>query len=193
MMKKNIELKLGIILGIIIFMMSILSFFWTPYNYNEMDSSKRFLSLSAHHVLGTDNFGRDVFSRIMIGGRNSLVAAVITVVSAALLGTLLGFAAAYRGGITNEIIMRFIDVLNSFPGIVLALLFAALMDANRLSLFIALSLLFTPSYVRVMRAGTLQYKDSTFVKAERIIAQDFFALPLCIFFPILCHRLFPLP
>jgi peptide/nickel transport system permease protein len=176
MMKKKFELKLGICLGMIMLIMSLVSFFWTPYDYNMMDSSQRFLSPSEHHILGTDNFGRDIFSRIMAGGRNSLFVAVFTVAGAALLGTLLGFTAAYFGGIANEIIMRLIDVLNSFPGIVLALLFAALMDAARFSLFVALIILFTPSYVRVMRTGVLQYKDASFVKAERIMGAGFFRI-----------------
>jgi peptide/nickel transport system permease protein len=175
-MKKNFSLTIGIFLGVLMLLMSIMSFFWTPYDYNEMNVSKRFSSPSANHILGTDNFGRDIFSRIMAGGRNSLFVAVSTVAGAALLGMILGFTAGFFGGIANEIIMRFIDVLNSFPGIVLALLFAALMDANRFSLFIALIILFTPSYVRVMRTGVLQYKDAPFIKAERIMGAGFFRI-----------------
>jgi peptide/nickel transport system permease protein len=178
MMKHTVELKLGALLGAIILIMSVISFFWTPYDYNAMDSENRFLSPSVNHVLGTDNFGRDVFSRIMAGGRNSLFTALATVAGAALLGSLLGFTAGYLGGFTNEIIMRLIDTLNSFPGIVLALLFAAVMDSNQFSLFIALLILFIPSYTRVMRAGVLQYKDASFVKAERIMGAGFFRITI---------------
>jgi peptide/nickel transport system permease protein len=176
MIRRNFEISVGICLGSIILVMSLVSFFWTPYDYNSMDSGERFLTPSVDHILGTDNFGRDVFSRIMAGGRNSLFAAVITVAGSALLGSVLGFAAGYLGGITNEVIMRIIDALNSFPGIVLALLFAAVMDTNQLSLFIALLILFVPSYTRVMRTGVLQYKDAVFVKAERIIGAGFFRI-----------------
>ncbi len=175
-MKHNFELKAGTCLGIAVLLMSLISFFWTPYDYNSMDPSLRFLLPSADHILGTDNFGRDVFSRIMAGGRNSIFLAACTVAGAALLGSLLGFTAGYCGGITNEIIMRLIDTLNSFPGIVLALLFAALMDTNQFSLFIALLILFTPSYARVMRTGAMQYKDAPFVKAERILGAGFFRI-----------------
>jgi peptide/nickel transport system permease protein len=167
-----------------------LKFFWTPYDYNSMDSDQRFLSPSVHHILGTDNFGRDVFSRIMAGGRNSLFIAIATVAGAAMLGTILGFAAAYLGGITNEIIMRLIDTLNSFPGIVLALLFAAVMDANRFSLFIALLILFTPSYTRIMRTGVLQYKDASFIKAERLIGAGFFRISFIHILPNILPSLF---
>ncbi len=177
-MKYNAELKFGACLGAAILIMSIISFFWTPYDYNSMNSDNRFLPPSIHHILGTDNFGRDVFSRIMVGGRNSLFVAAAVVAGAALLGTVLGFTAGFLGGITNEIIMRIIDTLNSFPGIVLALLFAAVMDTNQFSLFIALLVLFIPSFTRVMRTGALQYKDASFVKAERIMGAGFFRITL---------------
>ena len=175
-MKHNFELKAGACLGTLVLIMSVISFFWTPYDYNSMDSGRRFLAPSASHLFGTDNFGRDVFSRIMAGGRNSLFLAVFTVAGAALLGSILGLTAGFIGGITNEIIMRVIDTLNSFPGIVLALLFAAVMDTSQFSLFIALLILFTPSYTRVMRTGALQYKDASFVRAERIIGAGFFRI-----------------
>jgi len=175
-MKWNFELKFGASVGLVIAIMSLLSFFWVPHDYNLMDQNSRLLPPGANHLLGTDNFGRDIFSRVMAGGRNSLLLAVCTVTGAAAVGSILGLLAGYIGGITGEIIMRIIDTLNSFPGIVLALLLVAVMDNSQFTLFIALLILFIPSYTRVMRTGAMQYKNSSFVQAEKILGAGFFRI-----------------
>ncbi|MDR0322119.1 MAG: ABC transporter permease [Treponema sp.] len=175
-MKLNLELKIGASIGIFIVAMSLLSFFWVPHDYNSMDHNNRLLSPSTSHLLGTDNFGRDIFSRIMAGGRNSLLLAVCTVAGAAAAGSILGLLAGFIGGIVGEIIMRIIDTINSFPGIVVALLFVAIMDNGQFTLFVALLILFIPSFTRVMRTGAMQYKNAEFVQAERILGAGFFRL-----------------
>jgi len=186
---KITNLKVGAVIGVIIVTMSLLSLIWVPYNYNKMDYSKRLIPPSSGHLLGTDNFGRDIFSRIMAGGRNSLLLALCTVTGAAALGSLLGLLAGYLGGITGEIIMRFIDALNSFPGIVLALLLVAVMDNSQFSLFLALLILFTPSYTRVMRTGALQYRDASFIQAEKILGAGFFRITFIHILPNLAPSL----
>jgi peptide/nickel transport system permease protein len=183
------NLRIGAVIGIAIAAMSLLSLIWVPYNYNQMDTSKRLAPPSAGHLLGTDNFGRDIFSRIMAGGRNSLLLAVCTVTGAAAVGSLLGLLAGYLGGITGEIIMRFIDALNSFPGIVLALLLVAVMDNGQFSLFFALLILFTPSYTRVMRTGALQYRNASFIQAEKILGANFFRITFVHILPNLAPSL----
>jgi ABC-type dipeptide/oligopeptide/nickel transport systems, permease components len=175
-MKLSFELKFGAATGIVIVVMSLVSFFWSPHDYNLMDHTKRFLSPSASHLLGTDNFGRDIFSRIMAGGRNSLLVAVCTVAGAAAAGSILGLLAGFLGGIAEEIIMRITDTINSFPGIVIALMFTAIMDNGQFTLFIALLILFIPSYTRVMRTIALQYKDAAFIQAERLLGAGFFRI-----------------
>ena len=175
-MKLNFELKFGAALGLLIITMSFLSFFWVPHDYNAMDHDKRLSPPDAEHIFGTDNFGRDIFSRIMAGGRNSLFLAVCTVTGAALAGSMLGLSAGYLGGITETVIMRIIDTVNSFPGIVLALLMIAVMGNGQFTLFIALLILFTPSYTRVMRTGAMQYKDAAFIQAEKILGANFFRI-----------------
>jgi peptide/nickel transport system permease protein len=172
-LKLNFELKLGAALALFIVSMSLISFVWVPYDYNCMDAERRFLSPSSGHILGTDNFGRDLFSRIMAGGRNSLILAICTVTGAATAGSILGLLAGYLGGVTETIIMRVIDTISSFPGIILALLLVAVIGGGQFSLFIALLILFIPSYTRVMRTGAMQYKDASFVQAERILGAGY--------------------
>jgi peptide/nickel transport system permease protein len=168
-MKKNPELALGGALVFIITAMSLASLFYTPYDYNSMDSARRFVPPGAAHLLGTDNFGRDLFSRIMTGGRRSLLLAFATVTGAAVLGSALGLSSGYAGGLLDEIIMRFMDALSSFPGLLLALVMVALFGSGMASLFFALLVLFIPGFTRVMRSGALQYKNTDFILAERIL------------------------
>ena len=165
----NGELRFGALLAFIIIAMSLLSLCWVPFDCNQMDSGRRFLPPGGRHLLGTDNFGRDVFSRVMTGGRHTLLLAVCTVAGSATLGAILGLASGYSGGIRDEIIMRLMDALSSFPGILLALVMTALLSNGQFTLFIALLILFVPSFTRVMRSGALQYRRRDFILAERLL------------------------
>jgi len=188
-MKLNRQLKAGAVIGIVIVLMSLLSIFWVPHDYNEMDTHERLMPPGQGHLLGTDNFGRDIFSRVMAGGKNSLLLAVCTVTAAAAAGCLLGLLAGYTGGLTGEVILRVIDTLSSFPGIVLALLMVAVMDNSQLSLFLALFIIFIPSYTRVMRTGAMQYKNSTFIQAEKILGAGFLRITFIHILPNLAPSL----
>jgi len=189
-MKLNRELKTGIILGLVILTMSLLSFFSLPNDYNKMDSDIRFQPPGFSHLLGTDNFGRDIFWRVLVGGRNSLLLAICTVAAAAAIGSLLGLLSGYIGGIPGEITMRIIDTLNSFPGIVLALFITALFDNSQYSIFIALLLIFIPSYTRIMRTGALRYKNAGFIQAEKIMGAGFFRITFIHILPNISPSLF---
>jgi peptide/nickel transport system permease protein len=168
-MTTNHELQFGAILAFLIIAMSLLGLVWVPFDYNAMDSGRRFLPPGEKHIFGTDNFGRDIFSRLMIGGRHTILLAVCTVAGSAALGTVLGLAAAYSRGIYDEIIMRIMDALSSFPGILLALVMVALLDDGQFTLFAALLILFIPGFTRVMRSGALRYKCADFILAERLL------------------------
>jgi peptide/nickel transport system permease protein len=169
----NGELRTGLILSAFIIVLSLTGLVWTPFDTNAMDSTRRFLPpLSTQgglHLLGTDNFGRDVFSRIMTGSRYTLLLALCTVAGAAAAGTALGLFSGFRGGIIDELVMRLMDTLSSFPGLLLALVMVALLGNIQFSLFIALLILFIPSFTRVMRSGALQYRNADFILAERLL------------------------
>jgi len=188
-MKLESELKAGILIGMLVTALSLLSFFWVPHDYNQMDHEIRFSAPGIKHLLGTDNFGRDVFSRVMAGGRNSLLLAVCTVACAAAAGSLLGLVSGYLGGITETVIMRIIDTISSFPGILIALLMVAVLDNGQFTLFTALFILFIPSYTRVMRTGAMQYKDAAFIQSERILGAGFFRITFIHILPNLAPSL----
>jgi peptide/nickel transport system permease protein len=134
-----------------------------------MDPTARFMPPGLRHLMGTDNFGRDVFSRVMIGGRYTLLVSFVTVLGSAAIGSSLGLVTGYVGGLCNELVMRLMDAVSSFPGILLALVMVSLMENGPFTLIIALLILFIPSYVRIMRSGMLQYKNSDFVKTAEIM------------------------
>jgi len=188
-MKPNYQLVIGSSIGALIALMSVVSLFWVPHDYNMIDHSVRLSPPSSSYIFGTDNFGRDVLSRVMAGGRNSLLLAVCTVAGAAATGCALGLLAGFRGGLTGEIIMRIIDTLSSFPGIVLALLLVAVMGNSQFSLFIALLILFIPGYTRVMRTGAMQHRNSIFVQAEKILGAGFFRITFIHILPNLAPSL----
>ncbi|MDR2096228.1 MAG: ABC transporter permease [Treponema sp.] len=172
----NIDLVCGAMLAVLIAGMALVSHFWTPYDYSKIVSAERFLPPQGAHLMGTDNFGRDIFSRIMAGCKYTILAALSTVVLSAAAGSSLGLISGYAGGIADEIIMRLMDALSSFPGILLALVMISLMGTGAFSLVCALFVLFIPSYVRIMRSGMLQYKTRDFVLAARIMGSSSFRI-----------------
>jgi peptide/nickel transport system permease protein len=104
----------------------------------------------------------------MIGGRYTLLTALITVAGSAAAGSALGLISGYAGGVLDEALMRLMDALSAFPGILLALVMVSLLDNGEATLILALLILFIPSFVRITRSGTLQYKSRDFVKAAAL-------------------------
>jgi peptide/nickel transport system permease protein len=162
------DFKIGCVLAGIITFLSLVSFFWTPFDYNGIDTRARFARPSPTHFMGCDSFGRDVFSRVMTGGKYTLLVALVTVLGSATAGSILGLVSGYAGGIFDEIIMRLIDAISSFPGILLALVMITIVPGRQSALVIALLILFIPGYVRIMRSGMLQYRRADFVRRVEI-------------------------
>ena len=181
--------RAGIVLAVLIGAITLTGIFYLPYEFNAMDSENRFDPPGLSHLMGTDNFGRDVFSRIMAGGKYTLLTALITVAGSAAAGSALGMISGFTGGIPDEIIMRLMDTLSSFPGILLALVMVSLMDNSHVTLVIALFILFIPSFTRIMRSGMLQYKERDFVLAARISGVSRTRIIFVHIFPNLAHSL----
>jgi peptide/nickel transport system permease protein len=168
----SLDFKAGVALIAIVSALALVSIFFTPYDYNAMNAAQRFNAPSLAHLMGTDSFGRDVFSRVIIGGRYTLLVSFLTVLGSASIGATLGLLAGYTGKILDEIIMRLMDALSSFPGILLALVMTSLLrraDDSTAALIIALLIMFIPSYARIMRTGALQYRGADFVKVSSIM------------------------
>lgn len=177
------ELRIGLILAGIVVFLALLSLVWTPYGINEMDKTARMAPPSLRHLFGTDNLGRDVFSRAIVGGRFTLLVAVGTVGSCTVISTALGLISGYVGGIVDEIIMRIIDAVNSFPGILIALVIVSVLQQGNYTIVIALCVMFIPSFTRIVRTGTLQYRDADFVRSSRVFGDSDLRLLLVHIFP----------
>jgi peptide/nickel transport system permease protein len=120
---------------------------------------------SAQHWLGTDQFGRDVLSRMIQGSRNSLLFGMISPALAAVIGTTLGVVAGYFGGITDRVISRLVDLLLSFPELLLAIMIAAVLGGGFWKIIAVISVAFVPGFARVARASTLAVKQEAYIEA----------------------------
>ena len=148
-------------------LIAIFSYQIVPYGINEADYNSILQGPSAAHWFGTDEFGRDLFSRILCGTRISLTVGVLAVTVGAVSGTVLGLIAGYYGGIAESLIMRFCDVLFAFPGIILAIAIIAILGGGMSNVVIAVAVFSMPTFCRLVRSTVLATKESVYVQAER--------------------------
>ena len=165
----NKRLIFGIILLIIVVAPVIVSVFWTRFDPNEVNYSEMLQSPSFKYLFGTDDFGRDIYTRVMLGAATTFGIALFTVAMGALVGTIIGALTGYFGGIVDEILMRVNDCLASFPSILLALVVVSLLDKGTWDICIALGLVFIPSFARIMRAEYIKEKNKDYVLNARLM------------------------
>jgi peptide/nickel transport system permease protein len=146
---------------------ALVSFVWTPRDPIRVDPTAVLLSPGVRHLLGTDGFGIDVASRLMVGAQTTLLVGVVAVGIAAVVGVPLGIAAAVVGGWGSELLMRATDVLYAFPALLLAILLAAAFGASTWTAMTAIGIATVPAFARVARAGTLPVLTSDYVLAAR--------------------------
>lgn len=152
---------------LLLVVIAFISYMIVPYGINEYDYNSIMQGPSAKHIFGTDEFGRDLFSRILCGTRISLSVGLLSVTIGAVLGTILGLLGGYYGGILDSVIMRICDVLFAFPGIVLAIAIVAILGSGLYNVVIAVAVFSTPTFARLVRSTTLSLKNSVFVQAAR--------------------------
>ena len=164
---RNGELTLGVAIIVIWAALIAAAPLIAKYDPLNQKIEERLQPPSEVHLLGTDQLGRDVFSRVLYGGRESLPAAVTVVALGFLIGTALGAIAGYRGGLLDDIVMRFTDMVLGFPLIVLAMAVAAALGASLGHGILALAAVWWPPYVRVCRALVLELSHKEYVMASR--------------------------
>jgi peptide/nickel transport system permease protein len=157
----------GFIVTALIALMALVSFFWTPYDVTKLVVGDRMLAPSAAHWFGTDHFGRDVLSMIMVGSRNSIAVALVAVGIGMGLGVPLGCLAAARGGWLDDFVMRFNDVVFAFPALLSAVMITAVFGPGAVNAIIAIGIFNIPVFARVARAGALAIWPREFILAAR--------------------------
>lgn len=160
---------ISMIILVVIVLSAVFAPFLTRYDYAKQDYSNRFAMPSAEHLMGTDNYGRDLFSRVIWGGRISLLVSLASVLMAMIVGCLLGATAAYFGGAYDSIVMRVLDVVMAIPQFLLAVCINAALGSGLFNTAIAIAVGGVPTYARLMRATTLTITDQEYVEAARAI------------------------
>lgn len=140
-----------------------------PYDPFYMDPAAALTGSSPEHLLGTDNMGRDILSRIIYGSQISLKVSLASVAIATAAGVLLGVAAGYFGGLTDAVISRILEVMLSFPEVLLALLIMSILGSSLNNIMLAIGIVYTPIFARIARGAVLSVKDSLYVEAARSI------------------------
>ncbi len=148
---------------------ALLAPFVIPHDVRAMAPQASLSPPSRQYLFGTDEFGRDVFSRVLVGSRISLVVAFLSVATAVALGTTVGLTAGYYGGWWDAASMRFMDIIFAFPAILLAIAIMAVLGTSLFNLVIAIGIVYTPQFARVARAAALTVRSLEFVDAARAL------------------------
>lgn len=172
----NGSLVVGALIVATVFAMAALSFFWTPHDPTFVNSTARLEKPSAEYWFGTDKFGRDVFSQILVGSRTTLFVGFVAVGVAALVGVPLGIFAGMAPRWLGELLMRGNDLLLAFPALLLAIMFAAVYGASTFVAMVAIGIATIPSFARLIRSGTLQVMRTEYVMAARAAGRRPFAI-----------------
>jgi peptide/nickel transport system permease protein len=158
----------GAIVLIVMILLAILAPIIAPYDPIAQDSAAIRAAPSAKHLFGADTFGRDIFSRVLYGGRMSLPVGFVAVSITAVIGVALGLIAGYYGGRIDTIVMRWVDLMLAFPGILLAMALVAILGTSLFNLMLAVGIAAIPEYTRVVRGTVLSVREAEYVMAARV-------------------------
>ena len=159
----------GSICVLFVFLLAIVSFFWTPYDVTSLEISNRFKTPSYNHFLGTDHFGRDILSMIMVGTQTSIAVAMVAVGIGILFGLPLGLiAAAKRGTFFDDLVMRFNDLIFAFPALIIAILITAVLGPGAFNAIIAIGIFNIPVFARVARGAALTQWSKEYILAAQV-------------------------
>lgn len=183
MKKKNPFLICGGCLTAALVLLIMIGFFWTPYDTTAMNASEKFLPPSSQHLMGTDNFGRDIFSRVMEGAGTSLLIAVCVVAIGCTLGLVIGALCGYYGGVADLILTRICDSITAFPSFLLALVIISVAGQGTYNIIVALGILFVPSFARIIRAEFVRCRELNYIKSARLMGANDYRIMTAHIFP----------
>ena len=169
---------IGAVLSLLLVLAAVLSFVWTPWSPYEMDMANKLAGPSAQHWLGTDAFGRDVASLLLVGARASIVVGVIAVGIGLVVGTALGLLAAARRGWVEEAIMRLADFSLAFPAILSAIMLTAVFGAGMVNAIIAIGIYNIPTFARITRASANAIWSREYIAAAQACGKGAFSITM---------------
>ena len=187
----SIFYSVGIVLLSVVVITFIVSLFITPYSPDATDAASKLMAPSPLHPFGTDNFGRDVLSRVMAASKYTIFISIAGVAIALILGTAAGIPAGYYGGWTDKGIMLLGNSIMCFPGILLALVAVAVFGASVTNVIWALGLVFAPTFARVCRVGTMEIKELDYITHARVMGVKPLRIMTLHIFPNLVPQLLP--
>lgn len=161
--------RIGLVLTVGITLVILLGMFWTPYDPEAMQGSLKLQGPSVSHWFGTDQFGRDVLSRIMRGAGSTLLIGAGTTLIGGIGGMILGAVTGYFGGWLDEILMRVNDAAAAFPSVLLALVMISLWGSGTYKVMLALGIAFIPSFARIVRGEFMRLRETDYVISARLI------------------------
>mgnify|MGYP001400139457 FL=1 len=172
---RNPFLYIGGAISAVMVALIIMGYFWTPYNPTAMESAK-FLPPSPEHLLGTDNFGRDIFSRVVDGAGTTFFIAVCVVIIGCVAGVIIGSLCGYYGGIPDLILTRVCDSITAFPAFLLALVIVSVAGSGTYNIILALGILFIPSFARIVRGEFARCRELNYSKSARLMGAGGFRI-----------------
>ncbi len=168
----NRFMKIGLALIGLVMFSAVFASFLSPYSFDALDLAGNLKGPSASHLLGQDELGRDILTRLLYGARVSVSIGVLAVGISAVLGTIIGVLAGYLGGIVDSIVMRVVDILMAFPGILLAIAITAVMGPSYFNVVFALSVLGWVGYARLVRGQVLSEREREYVIAAEALGAN---------------------
>ncbi|NGM47654.1 ABC transporter permease [Rhodobacter sp. SGA-6-6] len=165
--RRNRMAMVGLAFVVLLVLGAVFAPWISPHDPYRVELDEQLLPMSATYWLGTDNFGRDVLTRILYGARISLVVGIVPSLVSLLIGTVLGILSGYMGGKTDFVVMRLADMMIAFPSLLLAMVVMYTLGANLLNIFLALALVGWASVARVVRSQTLALREKEFIEAAR--------------------------
>jgi peptide/nickel transport system permease protein len=174
----TLGLTIGLVLVAVVIVAGLLSFVWTPFDVAAIDIASKLQSPSLQHLFGTDHFGRDVLSMIMVGARNSLAVALIAVGIGAGIGVPLGLLAAAKQGLLGESVMRVNDLIFAFPSLLMAVMITAAYGPGAINAIIAIGIFNIPVFARVTRGAALSLWTREYILAARVAGKDAFLISI---------------
>jgi peptide/nickel transport system permease protein len=170
-LSRNINFTIGFIITLMIVLTGLLSLGYTPYDPNRMNLSARFHAPEGAHWFGTDQYGRDIFSRVMKGSTNSIIVGLVAVSIGMVFGIIIGSIAAFYRGWMDEVIMRISDVLYGFPAVLSAILITSTLGPGIINSMMAIGIFNIPIFARLTRATSLSIWERDYVTSAKAIGR----------------------